>query len=880
MDNIRIAVLDAYDVKITFMDNSLPGALHYYKDELHTYLEGSAATFSFTASAKHGDSQYLAEGNKLSFRYCGNDYYFNIVKVYRTEYIVEVTAYALMFELLNEDAPEYKAGRAMSFKEYLGVFDPERTVKIGVNEVSEKKIKNEWTGTSTILARIFSMANVFGAEAEFVPELNKDYSLKKLTLNVYRENDGECQGIGQKRNDITLRYGVNVKGIKKTSDVEELYTAIYPTGKDGLTITSLNKKELDADGNVLFSSPSGDGCIRAVQARDRFPSNLLKKNTSDHYVIKRWTYETDNAEMLYGQSLAELKKLCEPQVKYEVDGYFDTDIGDTVMIVDEEYNPTLYLEARVVEQVRSFTDPARNKTVFDNFTELEPQVDSSLLEKMNALIKANKAYTCTIATDHGIVFKNGEGTTTLTASVRDAGADVTDRFAVRWKKDGADVADGKTVLVNAIDVEGKAVYRFEALEGETVRGFCEVTVSNVSDGKDGADGEKGEDGEPGKGIASIGKYYLASTAESGIMASTPGWTAAMQATSIDKKYLWNYEVVTYSDNTTYVSEPVIIGTHGATGPQGPAGANGADGQMLYATSETAEAAADKAAVIASGTIALKAGVTVAVRFIYANTAAAPTLNVNNTGAKAIYTQGVRYAYWSAGATVVFAYDGSYWRVASEPVYANTAIIGNPGNGNIFIDEESIMFRKGDGIFASLSYGSVEGRTGASLAADAIEITGDPVVIGKQNGSVIVNCQYPQTGNAGFRVFATGTTAEFEADDLILNSGGKTISLFRLSDRTILSPNLAFATSAKTYKLSAVDDRKLITIYIACGTSQFDRVITMRTSMASGFYIYQNASYNLTGYVSISAAGVLTYQITSIVGWSASAFKLSRIVISD
>lgn len=937
MDNIRIAVLDAYDVKITFMDNSLPEALHYYKDELHTYLEGSAAAFTFMASAKHGDSQYLAEGNKLSFRYRGNDYYFNIVKVYRTEYIVEITAYALMFELLNEDAPEYKAGKAMSFKEYMNVFDPEGTVKIGINEVSDKKIKNEWTGTSTVLARIFSLANVFGAEAEFVPELNKDYSLKKLTLNVYRENGGEYQGIGQKRNDITLRYGVNVKGIKKTSDIEELYTAIYPTGKDGLTIAGLNKKELDADGNVLFFSPSGDGCIRAVQARDRFPSSMLGKDSNDRYVIKRWAYETDSAEMLYGQALAELKKLCEPQVTYEVDGYFDTDIGDTVMIVDGEYNPILYLEARVAEQVRSFTDPTRNKTTFDNFTELEPQVDAGLLEKMNALIKENKVYTCTITTDYGIVFKNGEGTTSLTANVRDAGADVTDTLDIQWKKDDVALAVGKTIIVNAGDIQGKAVYSFEALEGEIIRGFCEVTVSNVSDGAPGEPGGNGvgidsvinkyavssssvtapeewsdsapamtvdnkylwnheittytdgtrsetqkcvigvygDTGADGKGIRALAKYYLASAAASGVTASTPGWTAAMQATTASKRYLWSYEVTTYTDGTTSVSLPVVIGTHGETGEKG------ADGQMLYAASDTAESTADKAAALVDGALALKAGTTVAVRFTYANTAAAPTLNVNNTGAKAVYTQGVRYAYWSAGATVIFTYDGSYWRVASEPVYADTATIGNPGNSNIFLDGASIKFRKGNIIFASLSYSSnIEGSTGASLAADSVEIKGDPVVIGKQNGSVIVNCQYPQTGQAGFRVFATGSTAEFNADDLVLRTGEKDISLLGLSDRTILSPNLAFATSAKTYKLSAVDDRKLITVYIACGTSQFDRVITMRTSMTSGFYIYQNASYNLTGYVSISSAGVLTYQITSIVGWTASAFKLSRIVISD
>lgn len=119
------------------------------------------------------------------------------------------------------------------------------------------------------------------------------------------------------------------------------------------------------------------------------------------------------------------------------------------------------------------------------------------------------------------------------------------------------------------------------------------------------------------------------------------------------------------------------------------GAAGEDGQMLYAISSTAESTAAKAAALATGTLNLKAGVTVAVRFIYSNTAASPTLNVAGTGAKAIYTQGVRYAYWSAGATVVFTYDGSCWRVASEPVYANTATIGNPAGGNVYVDGNSV-----------------------------------------------------------------------------------------------------------------------------------------------------------------------------------------------
>lgn len=860
MENVRIAVLSTHDKVCAFLDNGAPEALHYYNDELHSFREGSANTYSFKALAKHGDSHFLAEGNKLAFQHDDRDYYFNIVKVVRDEYAVEVTAYSMVFELLNEEVEAYKAPKAMKFAEYLDVFDFEKVVELGINEAADKTVSHEWTGTSTILARLFSLVNVFGAEVEFVPVLNPDYSLKSLIMNVYKEHDGEHQGIGRNRTDMTLRYGRNVKGITKTSDITSLFTAIRPYGKDNLTIAGVDKRELDAEGNVEYESPKGNINIYARQARDRFPSNLMGKG-NDRYIAKIWSYETDNVNVLYGQALAELKKLCVPKVSYEVEGYFDTDIGDTVTITDEEFNPPLYLEARVTEQIQSFTDPKRNKTTFDNFRELKSEVDTSLLDKMNELIKENKIYACTITTDNGIVFKNGEGTTSLTANVRDAGADKTDQFEIRWKKDDVDLAVGKTVVVHARDIAKKAVYRFEALEGAIVRGSYEVTVSNVSDGadgkngvdgKDGKDGaqgkdgvgvagvdvqyyksssatvlsggvwqtnapawengkyiwtktvitytdgrtgetaavcmtgsdggegadgrgvqsiveqyyksasatvlsggtwsgtypgwengkyiwtrsmvtytdgsskmteavcvtggkgDSGKDGIDGKGIKSVAKYYLASTAVSGITAGTAGWTTAMQTTTTSKKYLWNYEVVTYTDNTTYVSTPVIIGTHGATGPAGQTGPTGADGQMLYATSGTAAATAAKAATLVSGTIALKAGVTVAVRFTYANTAASPTLNINGTGAKAVYTQGVRYAYWSAGATVIFTYDGSYWRVASEPVYASTATIGNPVGLNIYADGSAVNIRNGTTILAKFANNLIElGKNSAS-----------------------------------------------------------------------------------------------------------------------------------------------------------------------
>ena len=485
MERVRIAILDNYDNVVAFMDNGAPKAMHYYDDELHEYLKGTANTFSFTANAKHEDSEYLVEGNKIAFVYRDKDYYLNIMNVRRDEIEVEVTAFSLSFELLNEEKEEYAASEAKTFEEYLNVFDYEKVLTLGNNEVSDKSIKHEWTGTDTLLARIFSLATAFSAEAEFVVELNDNYSLKRIVLNAYKEHSDTVQGIGTRRTDIALRYGKNVTGITKTSDITDLYTAIRPIGRDGLTITSLDKSEYDADGNLEYSSPSGNRNILAVQARDRFPSNLMS-NANDRYIAKIWNYDTDNVNVLYGQALAELKKNCVPQVEYEVKGYFDTDIGDTVQIEDDEYNPELYLEARVTEQIRSFTDLTRNKTTFDNFHELQSQLDSDLVAKMNAIIEQNKTYTCMISTDNGTTFKNNTGSTTLTASVRDGVTDVTDKFTIVWRKDGTELATGKSITVNAADVDGKALYRFEAQDSDgNVKGFCEVTVTDVSDGTDG-----------------------------------------------------------------------------------------------------------------------------------------------------------------------------------------------------------------------------------------------------------------------------------------------------------------------------------------------------------------------------------------------------------
>lgn len=72
-------------------------------------------------------------------------------------------------------------------------------------------------------------------------------------------------------------------------------------------------------------------------------------------------------------------------------------------------------------------------------------------------------------------------------------------------------------------------------------------------------------GTYGKGIKSVTNYYLATTEASGVTAATEGWTTTVQNVSADKKYLWNYEVVTYEDGTSTSTTPCIIGAYGDQG---------------------------------------------------------------------------------------------------------------------------------------------------------------------------------------------------------------------------------------------------------------------------------------------------------------------------
>lgn len=492
MERPLIAILDNKDQLLCVTDE-------YEGGNLHTYLLGTAAFFRCSILQKSAMAPFFKVGNKISFIYKNTAYHFDITDMVKNEKYVTVQADSLTLELRNEDASEYKATKAMTFEEYLKVFlfAGDNPLVMGINEVSDKKLQLEWEGSEDdLLARLFSLATRFDAEIEFVTQLNQHWGLSQIVLNVYKANDDKNQGVGNNRQDVLLEWGNNVETIEVKDNIDNLKTAIKPIGTDGLTIAGIEIDERDTEGNQLFYSPKASPIIYAVQVRNQF----MAKVNGDGYIKKNWSYETKNQNTLAGQALAEIKKLSQVEVTVTIKSYEYLGIGDTVRALNTEYQPALNLSVRVSEQDIYFDEPNRNQTKFTNAQILQSEVDTTLLARVQALIEANKVFTYEIITSDGVTFKNGFGSTTLTARVRDGIKDVTDTFSLKWYKDGTLFSNTKTVTIDAADIEEKAVFRFEVADDSgNVRGGAEVTVTNIDDGKKGEPGKTGETYYPHRG---------------------------------------------------------------------------------------------------------------------------------------------------------------------------------------------------------------------------------------------------------------------------------------------------------------------------------------------------------------------------------------------
>ena len=494
--------------KVAFIDNNKQDTLNYFNDTWTRYLETGSSTFDFTVFKKAIISDVgkkraynsLNEKAFVSFRYKGRTYLHTIRKIEENEKVIKCYSINLNLELINEYSIPYKSPKAMSFKEFCEEMDllNYTFLKIGINEVANKKISAEWEGTDTKLNRLLSLAKKFGAEIEFDTRLNADSSIKSFTVNVYHEHDDTHQGVGQISPKI-LKYGKNLKTITRTIDKTGIYNTVVPTGKDdkgnvvdirGLGAWSVN----NAKGEREFYQSGA--ALYAPLSMQMYPSTFTHSTGDrDQWTRKDMTVESSNPEVIRSTAYRELKKNCYPAVTYEAEGFADLEIGDTVKVYDDGFSPTLLLEMRVSEQVISFTNPRNNKTTFSNAKALENRLSQGIQQQLDRMIEDAKPYTIKLATDNGIAFKNGQGQTIVTPTLMRGNKVINSGW--RWVVDGVIKATSSSYIVRAADINQKMVLTVSAWVDNKEVSSEQLTLINTSDGLKGQKGDPGPQGAIG-----------------------------------------------------------------------------------------------------------------------------------------------------------------------------------------------------------------------------------------------------------------------------------------------------------------------------------------------------------------------------------------------
>lgn len=371
--------------------------------------------------------------------------------------------------------------------------------------------------------------------------------------------------------------GKDLLGVRRYEDTENIVTALVCIGPD----------------------PGDDKPPMVLTVEDE--DALARWGRGGNHLWGIYTPETEDANMtearLRSLGQAELKKRINASVRYEVDAvaYPDMRLGETVRVKDEGYNPPLYLEARIRETEE---DPKTWDLLtfkVGDFIEHKKEDLEAQLANLRAIIRDRlvKLVIPSIATSAGNVFKNGVGTTNLTAVLTlngqdyDAGGWVHEYKWTKFDKDGRRVTDwsryGKTITVTASEIDEKATFVVH-ITSDKIDLTAQETVTNVDDGADGADGEQGPQGPQGlqgdPGVQGIQgpKGEDGQTLYTWVKYADSATGAGMSDYPDGKTYLGIANNRTTSTESTNPADYTWAKIQGDQGQQGPPGT---DGQPTY-----------------------------------------------------------------------------------------------------------------------------------------------------------------------------------------------------------------------------------------------------------------------------------------------------------
>lgn len=463
-----ITVTDRKYNKICQLHFGSIGELIAYDDLFEQDLDTGIGIYEFKVDKTHESIKNVSIGCYLFVLDGELTRCFEITRIEEDHNTKTITAEDAGLDLLGETVPPFKSDESQSLSYYVSKFIFDSGWELGTNEVSELKRKLEFEQYDTTTKRLRDLAKQFDAEIIYSVEMLHDKPHRKL-INFYKKYNSN--------KIIRLEYGKNIKNIKKTSNIENLATALRVVGAEGLTLEGYEYH------NDRFKLGS-DGTIYDTVENERWKRNDA---SSGGYIVANYESTAKTKERLLEEGIKQLKKRAYPEVNYDIDlDLIDSNIfiGQSAEMIDSEFMPPIAFSARIVSIKRSFSDKKIGSVRISNVESSEVLMNEKL-QRLSQLVKERVFDSTTvpfeldIKSTSGTVFQNSNIETKLIATVSKLGTNMTNRFNYRWIRESKYGTEDNTwnshhesssneLTIGVNDVDREANFICEAIENNIV----------------------------------------------------------------------------------------------------------------------------------------------------------------------------------------------------------------------------------------------------------------------------------------------------------------------------------------------------------------------------------------------------------------------------
>lgn len=451
---------------------NLTGGLIAYNDYFEQDLETGIGTYDFTVD-KTGNPEIekLEVGCYLIVKDGSKIRSFEVMRIEEDKDSKTIYAEDAGLDLLGEQVPPYSADKSYPITHYIDEFTFDSGWEIGINEIPSTTIRKlEWQGTDTATKRLRQLVRRFDAEISYDFEFANGKITKKL-INIHRK-------IGEDKK-VRLEVGREVSNVKRTISIENLATTIVATGADGITLAGAEYNE----GNIR--SPKNSIYLIDYDAVERW--KRAGYTPAGGGIVKRFESEAKTPQALMAEAVIKLKQWNHPEVTYDVPINMlpgEVNIGDTVIIVDHNYEPALIVEGRVASIKKSLSTNEDGEIKITNIVSREDTINEKV-RRLSTLVQerlfdfTSVPFVMTINSSNGTVFQNSTIATRLTPVVTKLDIDMSTRFTYKWTRtseydtstdESWNAAHGNSMILDITvnDVNRQATFKCEALENNQI----------------------------------------------------------------------------------------------------------------------------------------------------------------------------------------------------------------------------------------------------------------------------------------------------------------------------------------------------------------------------------------------------------------------------